>query len=276
MKKNVIIAMLICLLGVACTDNTSKKAEEPKATSSATTVQAEEFKSKLPDNAPVVKVITSVGLPPFSYQDKSGNLQGIDIDVIRAVGEAQGFKVELTKQPFAEMFNQLEKGQYQIAIYDLSLTKERAEKFGHTIPYIYNPSVIVFKNDRNITSLNDLKNLSVSTLANSKQSLIIDKIETRQHDKLATVFAQYQGLLQNKYDAIIQDKYLIEYLALSYPEHKIKMLEYEPETEMSAKVVMYTKKNDHELISKLNKGIESLQKSGEINRITKKHLKASH
>lgn len=262
MKKNVIIAMLICLLGVACTDNASKKAEE--------------FKSKLPDNAPVVKVITSVGLPPFSYQDKSGNLQGIDIDVIRAVGEAQGFKVELTKQPFAEMFNQLEKGQYQIAIYDLSLTKERAEKFGHTIPYIYNPSVIVFKNDRNITSLNDLKNLSVSTLANSKQSLIIDKIETRQHDKLATVFAQYQGLLQNTYDAIIQDKYLIEYLALSYPEHKIKMLEYEPETEMSAKVVMYTKKNDHELISKLNKGIESLQKSGEINRITKKHLKASH
>lgn len=271
--------MLMCCSLVACGGgNPAPKAEDKPtnpATNTTTTAPTEEFKSKLPDNAPVVKVVTSGVLPPFTFQDKNGNLQGIDIDIIRAIGEDQGFKVELYKEEFVQMFPGLEKGKYQVIISDLSLTAERAAKYGHTNSYLFNPSIIMYNSERNITQFDDLKGLRVATMADTKQQLAVDKLDTKLHDKAKTVFELFQGLAQNKYDAVLQDKYLLEYIASSYPEQKakIKVLEYEPESEPSTKLVMYTKKNDQELIGKLNKGIASLQKSGEIEKIKAKYIK---
>lgn len=273
--------MLMCCGLVACGGgNNAPKAEENKTAQQPNTTapapqQAEVFKSKLPDTAPVVKVVTSGVLPPFTFQDSYGNLQGIDIDVIRAIGEDQGFKVDIIKEPFVEMFPKLEKGQYQVIISDLSLTAERAAKYGHTNSYLFNPSVIMYNAERNITDMSGLKGLRVATMADTKQALAVDKIETQVHEKRNTVFELFQGLVQNKYDAVLQDKYLLEYIASNYPEHKVKVLEYEPETEPSTKLVMYTKKNDKELITKLNKGIENLQKSGEIDKIKAKYIKTA-
>ena len=47
----------------------------------------EDFVSKLPDTAPTLKVALTGDFPPFSFQDDYGNLQGVDVDSIRAIGE---------------------------------------------------------------------------------------------------------------------------------------------------------------------------------------------
>ncbi len=273
--KKIFLSMAICIGLTACGGDkpASTETQKPASTDVKTEAKADEFKSKLPDNAPVVKVVTSGVLPPFTFQDNYGNLQGIDIDVIRAIGEDQGFKVELYKEPFVEMFPKLEKGAYQVIISDLSLTEERAAKYGHTNSYLFNPSIIMYKPELNLTSPNDLKGLRVATMSDTKQELMVNKIATQQHDKLNTVFALYQGLMQNKYDAVLQDKYLLEYISSNHPQYKVKTLEYEPDTEPSTKLVMYTRKNDQELIGKLNKGIDNLKKNGEIEKIKDKYIK---
>lgn len=279
--KKLVASMLMCCALTACSgDNIPFKTEENNKTTQQSyttpTSKAEEFKSRLPDSAPVVKVVTSGVLPPFTFQDAYGNLQGIDIDIIRAIGEDQGFKVELYKEPFIEMFPKLEQGKYRIIISDLSLTTERASKYGHTNSYLFNPSIIMYNGERVINNLGDLKGLRVATMSDTKQELAVNKIETQLHDKRNTVFELYQGLAQNKYDAVLQDKYLLEYISSNYPEHKVKVVEYEPESEPSTKLVMYTKKNDQELIGKLNKGIDNLKKNGTIDRIKAKYIKINN
>ena len=72
-------------------------ATQDNANTKSVTDNKDNFVSQLPDTAPVIKVATTGTTPPFSFQDDYGNMQGIDIDVIRAIGEEQGFKVEFYK-----------------------------------------------------------------------------------------------------------------------------------------------------------------------------------
>lgn len=74
-----------------------------------------EYVSALPDDAPVIKVATTGTQPPFSFQDEYGNMIGIDIDAIRAIGEHAGFKVEFYKEPWQNVFPSVVAGQRDIS-----------------------------------------------------------------------------------------------------------------------------------------------------------------
>lgn len=270
MKKFAVSAFM-CVGLFGCSD---KPAETPASTNSAqttTTTAPAEAPSNLPANAPVVKVVTSGVLPPLSFSNETGNLQGIDVDIIRAVGENQGFKVEIHKEKFVEMLPALESGKYQVVISGLSVSPERVAKFDHTNFYIYNPSVIMHTPNAPVTNIQSLKSLRVGTMSDTTQAKLIDELAPASHEKVDTVFQLYQGLIQGKYDAVLQDKYFLEYVAAGYPDQKVNVVEYD-ENRDSAGIVMYTKKGDKELMDKLNAGIANLQQSGEIDKIVSKYL----
>lgn len=270
MKKFAVSAFM-CVGLFGCSD---KPAETPASTNSAqttTTTAPAEAPSNLPANAPVVKVVTSGVLPPLSFSNETGNLQGIDVDIIRAVGENQGFKVEIHKEKFVEMLPALESGKYQVVISGLSVSPERVAKFDHTNFYIYNPSVIMHTPNVPVTNIQSLKSLRVGTMSDTTQAKLIDELAPASHEKVDTVFQLYQGLIQGKYDAVLQDKYFLEYVAAGYPDQKVNVVEYD-ENRDSAGIVMYTKKGDKELMDKLNAGIANLQQSGEIDKIVSKYL----
>ena len=85
-------------------------------TSTPVTENKDSFVSELPDTAPTLKVATTGTMPPFSFQDDYDNMQGIDIDSIRAIGEEQGFKVEFYKETWQNMFDSVASGGRDIAI----------------------------------------------------------------------------------------------------------------------------------------------------------------
>lgn len=259
------LASVVLLVG--CNGSTETKTQQD------TTAQSGQYVSPLPSTAPTVKVVTSGMLAPFSLIDANGNVQGIDVDIIRAIGENQGFRVELYREPVNRIFESLDKGTYQVLIDDRSLTEDRAAKYGYTKPYFKNPSVVMYNPKTPVKSIHDLKNLRVATMTDTKQTDTVNAIKPRVHDQLNSPFLMYQGLAKGKYDAILQDKYLLAYIDSSHPEHTTQMLEYEPDTEPSVNLVIYTQKGDDELIQKLNQGITNLQQSGEIDKIVKKYIK---
>lgn len=264
-KKRLSGAFLAVMSLAGCGDKPSETTNAPTNT----------YVSPLPADAPTVTVVTNSSQPPFVFLDGYGNLQGMDVDIIRAIGEKEGFKVEFHDEPFANILPAIEQRKYQVAMAAFSYTAERASKYGHTNSYLYSPSVALYRADLNLQNIKDVAPLRVSAMPNTKQYTLVQNLGTKNINPEKSVFGMIQGVLQNKYDAVLQDKLLLEYVLANHSEHrdKFKFLEYEDASEPSSQLVFYTNQNDQALVEKINRGIDKLKAEGKIEEITNNYLK---
>lgn len=223
------------------------------------------------DSLPVLQVVTDGESPPMTFVDGDNQPKGIDIDVIRAIGASQGFKVEVHFDLFNNIFSGIESGKYHLAISSLSLTPERASKYGHSDTYLHNPSIIMH-NQASMKDINELKNLRVATTKGTIYTPIAQELKPSKHHVTDTNFQNYQGILQGHYDATMGDKYVLEYMLARHPHKQLYTLEHRIGDGSSANMVIYAKKGNQELIDKLNKGISQLKQSGKIDSIVKSYL----
>jgi len=234
----------------------------------------EEFVSSLPDSAPVVKVATTGTTPPFSFQDDYGNMQGIDIDSIRAIGEEQGFKVEFYKETWQNLFDSVESGSRDLGIAGISYKEDRAVKYGLSTPYFFNPAAIMYiKDGLNINSLEDLQGMNVEAVEGTKQE---DQLKAMgSYSSLTTKttpFLMYEDLVQGKVDAILHDLPILQYTAKNYPEYDVKIVPYEGQDNPAAQQVILMAKGNSKLINQVNDGIAKLKANGTFKEIETRWL----
>ena len=234
----------------------------------------EEFVSSLPDSAPVVKVATTGTTPPFSFQDDYGNMQGIDIDSIRAIGEEQGFKVEFYKETWQNLFDSVESGSRDLGIAGISYKEDRAVKYGLSTPYFFNPAAIMYTKDGlNVNSLEDLQGMNVEVVEGTKQE---DQLKAMgSYSSLTTKttpFLMYEDLVQGKVDAILHDLPILQYTAKNYPEYDVKIVPYEGQDNPAAQQVILMAKGNSKLINQVNDGIAKLKANGTFKEIETRWL----
>ena len=261
------VVMSIGLFG--CGDSSTQE-----NTNAAVTENKDSFVSKLPDTAPTLKVATTGTMPPFSFQDDYGNMQGIDIDSIRALGEEEGFKVEFYKETWQNMFDTVESGSRDLAISGISYKDERDAKYGLSQPYFFNPAAIMYaKPELNINNLDDLQGKNISAMEGSKQvdqALAMGKYNN--FSTRTTAFLQYEDLVQGKVDAILHDLPILQYTAKNHPEQKVTIVPYEGQDNPSAQQVILMAKGNTELIEKINDGIAKLKAEGKFKEIEARWL----
>lgn len=272
MKQLYRVLPIFLSVGILGCNNTSTP-ENATATNTSEKGQ-EEFVSSLPDSAPVLKVATTGTLAPYSFQDDYGNMQGIDIDIIRAIGEEQGFKVEFYKETWQELFESVASGNRDLAVSGVSYSDERAEKYGLSTPYLYNPSAIMYMNDGpQVNTLEDIKGLRVAVLDGSKQ---VDQAQAvgGYSDLVTTMtgFLLFENLIQKKVDAVLLDAPILQYTAKNYPQYKVTIVPYEGKDDPAAQIVVLMAKNNDKLINNINEGIASLKQEGTIEKIEARWL----
>ncbi|CAM3544522.1 MAG: ABC-type amino acid transport substrate-binding protein [Psychrobacter glaciei] len=237
----------------------------------------DEFVSKLPDTAPTLKVATTGTMPPFSFQDDYGNMQGIDIDSIRALGEEQGFKVEFYKETWQNMFDSVASGGRDLAISGISYKDDRAEKYGLSDPYFFNPSSIMYaKSDTKIKGIEDLAGMHVAAMEGSKQEDQLNAMgQYSEMTTRSTAFLLYEDLMQGKVDVILHDLPILQYTAKNHPEYDVTIVPYEGADNPSAQQVILMAKGNSKLINTVNEGIAKLEKKGTFKAIDEQWLGAS-
>ncbi len=248
--------------------------ENANATGTPATETKDSFVSKLPDTAPVFKVATTGVTPPFSFQDDYGNMQGIDIDAIRAIGETQGFKVEFYKEPWVELFDSVESGSRDMALAGISYKPERDAKYGLSDSYFFNPSALMYKNTNlNIQKLEDIKGLKVGGMEGGKS--IGQVIEVGGYSELVsdqTPFLLFEQLVQGKVDVIANDSIIWRYIAKGHPDSKVTIVPYETESDPAAQQVILMAKGNTKLINNINEGITKLKAKGTFEEIEARWL----
>lgn len=252
----------------------SSTQENASSTGTPVTENKDNFVSNLPDTAPTLKVAMTGDLPPFSFQDDYGNMQGTDVDSIRAIGEEQGFKVEFYKETWQDMFDSVESGKRDLAISGISYKDDRAVRYGLSTPYFFNPATIMYLEGKfDIKGLNDIKGLKTGTLAGSKEEDTLKQMGSSvELVSRSTAFLAYQDLVQGKTDVFLYDMPVLQYIIKGYPEHKVKIVPYEAADAPSAQQVVLMAKENTQLINTVNEGIAKLKEKGTFKEIEERWL----
>ena len=91
-----------------------------------------------PADGKVYQIATDTTFAPFEFENDSSELVGIDMDLLKAIAEDQGFQYEVQSVGFNAAMTALEAGEVDGMIAGMSITDERKEKydFSFSIPSV--------------------------------------------------------------------------------------------------------------------------------------------
>lgn len=271
-----IFSMLFLLgCGGGSADNTSES--KPAEQTTTTTQATNEAPAGIPPAGAAKYSVATMGVvPPFSFQDEKGQLSGLDIDVLRAIGEVEGFTVEFFPEPFDRVFSELDTDKYQIAINGISYTPERDSKYGLSQAYFHNPSAMMYTTNlpQKPKSLGELTGLTIGVVGNTKQAEQAKSVPNAKIKTYETPFATYKAIMIGEIDVTLHDIIPLQYAVDKEPKMKevAVIVPYESETDRATEAVIVVKKDNQELLAKINSGIDKLKANGKLDEIRKKYL----
>ena len=129
----------------------------------------------------VWKISTDTVFRPFEYKDASGKLVGIDVEILAAIAEDQGFKYELNSVGWDASIAACQSGQADAMIAGASITEKRkSEGWIFSDGYYHCTQTMTVAADSTIKGFEDLKGKQVAV-------------------KTGTMGADYANSLKDKY-----------------------------------------------------------------------------
>ena len=113
-------------------------------------------------------IATDTVFAPFEFTDASNSFVGIDVDLLAAIAEDQGFSYELQSLGFDAALLAVESGQADGVIAGMSITEERKEKFDFSDSYYDAGVTMAVAKGSEVASFDDLngKKVAVKTGTN--------------------------------------------------------------------------------------------------------------
>ena len=105
----------------------------------------------------VYKISSDNSFAPFEYLDTETNeYTGVDMDILAAVAEDQGFKYEVKNEGFDAAMGSVQSGQADGMIAGMTITDDRKQTFDFSDGYFEDGQILVVPADSEITSIADL------------------------------------------------------------------------------------------------------------------------
>ncbi|WP_027108265.1 amino acid ABC transporter substrate-binding protein/permease [Lacticigenium naphthae] len=231
------------------------------------TVQAE----KGDENDPYL-ITTDVTYAPFEFQNDEGEYIGIDVEILAAIAEDQGFYYELRPMNFSAGLQALESNQVDGMIAAMSITPEREESFDFSNPYFEaGPVLAVREDNEEITSYDDLDGKTLAVKVGTTGAQLANKlaedydISINQFEDSATM---YEDVAAGHSDGTIDDYPVMAFaiqngLSLKFPTDP------EPGDVYGFAV---NKGRNPELLEMFNAGLATIYENGTHEQITSQYL----
>lgn len=220
-------------------------------------------------------VATNATPKPFNYEE-NGELTGYEIEVVRAIfKDSDKYDVKFEKTEWSGVFAGLDADRYNMAVSNISYTKERAEKYLYAAPTAKNPNVLVVKkDDPSIKSLDDIGGKSTEVVQGTTSAKQLEDYN-KQHSDNPTVlnytradFQQIMGRLSDgQFDYKIFDKIGVETVIKDQGLDNLKVIELP--SDQQPYVYPLLAKGQDELKSFVDKRIQELYKDGTLEKLSK-------
>ncbi len=220
---------------------------------------------------PTYEIGTDVTYPPFEYANKSNQYVGIDIDLIKAIGKKEGFKVKIKPVGFNAAVQSVQAGQLDGIIAGMTITPERRAKFDFGTPYYKTGVTMAVAKNSHITSFKQLRGKRVALKTGTAAADYAESIKKKYGFKTVTFDDSnnmYQDVVTGNSVACFDDQPVLQYAVKQGIKIKLVM---KPQT--SGWYGFAVKKGTHpELIAKFNAGLKKLKADGTYDRIVSRYL----
>ncbi|MCX7970015.1 MAG: amino acid permease [Negativicutes bacterium] len=221
--------------------------------------------SKVFDNRPVLVVATENSNRPVAFTGPTGEPAGFAIDLITAMAEKAGYKVQFRPIAFEHLFNAVNNKSVDVATGILTINEQRQGLVAFTNSYGGSELALLVRSDSPARSLADLDGQRIVVRKGTVAEQFLagkTEFEVLSIDDPASALSLYQ---EGGADAMVEDTVL---LSLWLDENKLagRLI---PLGVRERYAFAYNKGNVS-LGEALNGALEELQNSGEIDKLCKK------
>lgn len=219
-------------------------------------------------------IVADSSFAPFEYQDENGNYVGIDMELIKAIAEQQGFTITIQNPGFDAALNAVQAGQADAVIAGMSITDARKEIFDFSDAYYSSNILLAVKNGSNITSYEDLKGKTVGAKNGTASYTFLESNKDKYGYTLKPfdeASGMYDSLNSGSIDALMDDEAVLLY-AIQQGRDFATPIPGEKSGEYGFAV---KKGTNPELIEMFNNGMAALVESGKYDEILNKYFNST-
>ncbi len=219
-------------------------------------------------------IATDKGFSPFEFQDAAGNIVGIDMDILKAVAEDQGFTYDLQYIGWDAAIAACQAGQADGMIAGASITDERKENGWIFSEGYYDATQgMAVAKDSDIKGFDDLKGKKVAVKNGTMSNQYAESIKDKYGFEVVTFPTSpdmYQAVLGGQVVACFDDTPILKY-NIKTGELQMKFVEGTENEPAQYGFAIFDAKNQ-ELIDLFNAGLKNIRENGKYDEIIAKYL----
>ncbi|MFC6177790.1 amino acid ABC transporter substrate-binding protein [Companilactobacillus huachuanensis] len=213
---------------------------------------------------------------PMGFREKDGKLVGYDIDLAKAVFKQYGIKADFQPIDWNMKETELRNRTIDLIWNGYTITPARQKQLLFSRPYMANRQVLVTKTAENITSFKGMQGKTLGAQTSSSGASLLDEKPTMLKDyikgKTPVLYDSFNNALMdldaNRIQGLLIDSvYAGYYISKEKDSASYRVTRGGFDGEDFA---VGMRKGDKTLKSKIDKGLQKLANTGELQRINKK------
>lgn len=246
------------------------------STSTSTDSSSSAASSSSDDSYTLVKdgtltVVAELGFAPFEYMnDKTGDPEGFDVDVINAVADKMGLQCEyLPNQKFDTLVPLIKQGgKADVSIAAITITDEREESVDFSEPYLdSNQAIVAIKGSTETEeTLNDASKQVVCQGGTTGNDWITENLPNATCVPVDDVTAALTGVQTGLYNAMVVDLPVAKYMLTN----SFSDLDIIEEIATGEQYGIAISKDNPNLTKAVNKALEDMESDGTMDSIETK------
>lgn len=220
----------------------------------------------------VLRVASNPTWPPMEFLDENKQIIGYDRDIINAIAEEAGFKVEMRNTAWDGIFASLESGQSDIIGSCVTITEPRKKNYLFSDPYYEVRQALVVAKGSSISKPEDLKGKTIGVQIGTTAVEALRKMgkdfTVKTYDEVGLVF---EDMRNGRLDAVMCDDPVARYYASRKAGYE-NLMEVAFLTDDVEYIGFVFRKDDTELQARVNKGLAGIRENGKEKAIRNKWL----
>lgn len=219
-------------------------------------------------------IATDTVFKPFEYTDASGNFVGIDVDIVAAIAEDQGFDYEMKSLGWDAAIAACQAGQADGMIAGASITDERkASGWTFSDGYYDATQTMTVGADSDITSFGDLNGQTVAVKTGTQGASYAESLKDEYGFNI-TYFedspTMYQAVLGGQCVACFEDTPIMQ-ASIKDGDLALKVLDDTASAPAQYGFAIFSE-DSQELLDMFNKGLADIKENGKYDEILAKYL----
>ena len=218
-------------------------------------------------------IATDTTFAPFEFKNDQDEYVGVDIELLKAIAEDQGFEYELQPLGFDAAVTALETNQADAVIAGMSITDERKEKYDFSEPYYDSGVVMAIKADNDdIKSYEDLRGKKVAAKTGTEGATFAESIKEKYGFEIS-----YFDESPNMYEDVKTGNTVAcfeDYPVMGYGISQNNGLKMVTDMEKGSSYGFAVLKGKNaELLEKFNAGLKNVKESGKYDEIVNTYIR---